>query len=43
MLKSKTDVMLVDLISKVMEYSPFKRLTPFEAMCHPYFDDLRDE
>jgi glycogen synthase kinase 3 beta len=41
-LRSKTDPLLVDLIEKVMVYSPLRRLTPFEAMSHPYFDDLRD-
>lgn len=26
-----------------MEYSPLRRITPFEAMCHPYFEELRIE
>jgi hypothetical protein len=26
-----------------MEYSPVRRMTPFEAMCHPYFEDFRIE
>lgn len=42
-MKSKTDPLLVDLVHKIMQYSPMKRLTPFEAMCHPYFDDIRDK
>ena len=32
-----------DLISKVLKYSPHRRLTPFEALCHPFFDELRKE
>jgi hypothetical protein len=26
-----------------MEYSPVRRMTPLEAMCHPYFEDFRIE
>ena len=33
----------MDLITRMMQYSPAKRVTPFEAMCHEYFDDLRDQ
>ena len=33
---------LVDLLSKILCYSPQKRLKPFEALAHPYFDKLRD-
>jgi cytochrome c-type biogenesis protein CcmH/NrfF len=31
------------MITNIMEYSPVKRLTLFEAMCHPYFKDLKNE
>lgn len=41
LLKSKTDPLLVDLITKIMQYSPKRRVTAFEALCHPYFDELR--
>lgn len=41
-LRSKTDPLLIDLITKMMQYSPVSRITPYEAMCHEYFDDLRD-
>ncbi len=33
----------VDLVKKVLQYSPLKRLTPFEALLHPFFDELRNE
>lgn len=35
------DPLLVDLLGKLLTYSPQKRLKPFEALAHPYFDDLR--
>ncbi|KAK4705419.1 hypothetical protein P7C70_g780, partial [Phenoliferia sp. Uapishka_3] len=31
----------IDLISKLLEYTPSARLTAIEAMTHPFFDDLR--
>jgi len=40
--KSEVDPLLIDLISKVLTYSPQKRLHPLEALLHPYFDELRD-
>ena len=30
------------LVKKIMEYSPFKRLTAAEAIQHPYFEELKD-
>lgn len=33
----------IDLVKKVLQYSPVKRLTPFEALMHPFFDELRHE
>lgn len=32
----------VDLVAKVLVYSPNERLTAIEAMAHPFFDELRD-
>ncbi|KAH0538872.1 Glycogen synthase kinase 1, partial [Trichoglossum hirsutum] len=32
----------IDLISRLLEYTPTQRLSAVEAMCHPFFDDLRD-
>ena len=40
--KDKTDDMqYIDLVSKLLVYDPKSRLTPYKALCHPYFDDLR--
>ena len=32
----------LDLISKLLIYEPDKRLTPLQAICHPFFDELKD-
>ncbi|GAX84564.1 hypothetical protein CEUSTIGMA_g11985.t1 [Chlamydomonas eustigma] len=32
----------VDLISKLLQYTPSKRLIPAQAMTHPFFDELRE-
>ena len=32
----------LDLISKLLIYDPDKRLTPLQAICHPFFDELKD-
>lgn len=31
----------VDLVSQLLKYNPSSRLTMVEAMCHPFFDELR--
>jgi len=33
----------IDLISKLLVYEPKLRLTPLQALCHPFFDELRDQ
>ena len=42
LLKTK-DPLLIDLVTKTLQYSPFKRITPAQALMHEYFDDLRDQ
>ncbi|CAG8851768.1 26064_t:CDS:2, partial [Racocetra persica] len=32
----------IDLISRLLDYTPSNRLTAIEAMCHPFFDELRN-
>jgi len=32
----------IDLVSKLLQYTPSTRLKPFEALAHPFFDELRD-
>jgi len=38
----KADPNAIDLISKLLEYTPTQRLSAIEAMVHPFFDELRD-
>jgi len=33
----------IDLLSKLLQYSPELRYTALEACCHPFFDELREE
>jgi len=33
----------IDLVAKLLEYTPDSRLNAVEAMCHPFFDELRVE
>jgi serine/threonine protein kinase len=40
-LKTK-DAELIDLVHKMMQYSPKRRITPYEALKHPYFDELKN-
>ena len=39
--RNRTDRDAIDLIAKILVYNPERRLKPFEAMKHPYFDVLR--
>ena len=32
----------IDLIEKMLVYSPVKRITAMKALCHPFFDELRN-
>lgn len=32
----------IDLISKVLQYTPSLRLKPWEVCAHPFFDEIRD-
>jgi glycogen synthase kinase 3 beta len=32
----------IELISALLEYTPTQRLSAIEAMCQPFFDELRD-
>lgn len=31
-----------DLVFKLLEYNPTKRVTAIEALAHPFFDELRE-
>lgn len=39
--RPRTDPGAIDLISRLLEYTPSARLTAIEALCHPFFDELR--
>jgi glycogen synthase kinase 3 beta len=38
----KADPAAIDLISKLLEYTPTQRLSAIDAMVQPFFDELRD-
>ena len=38
----KADPHAIDLISRLLEYTPTQRLSAIQAMAHPFFDELRD-
>lgn len=38
----KADANAIDLIAKLLEYTPTQRLRAIDAMVHPFFDELRD-
>jgi len=33
----------IDLIDKMLVYSPVKRISAMKALCHPFFDELKDK
>lgn len=39
----KADNEAIDLIAKLLEYTPTERLGAIDAMVHPFFDELRKE
>ncbi|CAD6885723.1 unnamed protein product [Tilletia laevis] len=39
--RPRTPPEAIDLISRLLEYTPQARLTAIEAICHPFFDELR--
>lgn len=41
--RPRTAAEAIDLVSKLLEYTPEARLSAIEAMCHPFFDELRGE
>jgi serine/threonine protein kinase len=41
--RSRTPPDAIDLISKLLVYNPERRLKPLEALCHGFFDELRDK
>eukprot|EP00276_Gloeochaete_wittrockiana_P004892 CAMPEP_0184643946 /NCGR_PEP_ID=MMETSP0308-20130426/749_1 /TAXON_ID=38269 /ORGANISM="Gloeochaete witrockiana, Strain SAG 46.84" /LENGTH=371 /DNA_ID=CAMNT_0027072215 /DNA_START=303 /DNA_END=1418 /DNA_ORIENTATION=+ len=40
--RPRTPADAIDLVSKLLQYNPELRLTPMDALCHTFFDELRD-
>ncbi|KAL8943957.1 MAG: hypothetical protein Q9216_000770 [Gyalolechia sp. 2 TL-2023] len=38
----KASLDAIELIAALLEYTPTQRLSAVDAMCHPFFDELRD-
>lgn len=38
----KADANAIDLIARLLEYTPTERLAAVDAMVHPFFDELRE-
>ena len=43
MFPNKPDPMAVDIVSKLLKYDPNERIKPYQALMHPFFDELRDK
>ena len=41
--RKNTNPDAIDLMKKVLTYNPDERITPLEALMHPYFDELRKQ
>ncbi|MCQ8811840.1 hypothetical protein NQU36_28275, partial [Escherichia coli] len=41
--RPRTPSEAIDLVSKLLEYTPEARLSAVESMIHPFFDELRLE
>lgn len=41
--RPRTPTDAIDLVAKLLEYTPDARFSSVEAMCHPFFDELRQE
>lgn len=40
--RNRTPPMAIDLVCRLLDYTPVTRLTPLEACAHAFFDELRD-
>jgi glycogen synthase kinase 3 beta len=41
--KKNTNPEAIDLLQRILCYNPDERITPLEALMHPYFDELRKQ
>lgn len=40
--RSRTPPEAIQLVSRLLEYTPVARISPLEACAHPFFDELRE-
>ena len=40
--RARTPLEAIDLVSRLLEYTPSARISPLTACAHPFFDELRD-
>lgn len=40
--RQRTPPDAIELVSKLLEYTPSQRITPLQACAHSFFDELRD-
>ena len=41
MFRPRTPPEAIDLVSRLLEYTPSQRIHPLESCAHPFFDELR--
>lgn len=41
MFRQRTPPDAIDLVTKLLQYTPTARLSAVEAMCHPFFDEIK--
>lgn len=41
--RARTSPEAIDLVSRLLEYTPSARITPLQACAHTYFDELREQ
>ncbi len=40
--RARTSPEAIDLVSRLLEYTPSARITPMQACAHTFFDELRE-
>ena len=40
--RARTPLEAIDLVSRLLEYTPSARISPLEACAHTFFEELRD-
>lgn len=40
--RARTPPEAIELVSRLLEYTPSLRITPLQACAHPFFNELRD-